>query len=256
MRRPTVLLAVVALPALGLAGCGLDDSAEVECRCTADTDLDSFPHCRDAELSEPRQEAGNPLSTRTPDCPSGALLFLREPTDPEAVLLNVRDTYEGFSPTQYMDQLTDSYLFAPDIGGVELYLEVFRPPPGYNPDPPDLDTLWTREDERRFVNTVLDRQRFQRLQFARWYDASRDERRLDADDSRQETYLFPYEITLTGQPDDEGAAAVTEVRGRAEVTLVTPSEENPVWSVRRWQDFRDEASAKATFTELRGEYSQ
>jgi len=247
----------VILVALGAqTGCGMDDSAEMECRCAEDTDLVAFPHCRDADLTTPRSDAGDPFSTRIPDCPSGALLFLREATDPEAVLLNVRDTFEGFSPGQYMDQLTDDFLFAPDVDGVETYRSVYLPPDGYHPDPPDVDTLWTRDDERRFANNLLDRQEFQRIQVIRWYDASKDERILSADEPRQETYVFPYQLELTAQPHEDGAALVTDVRGRAEVRLVTPSEENPVWTAQRWQDFRDEASTKPTLTELRGEYAQ
>lgn len=241
----------MALVTLVLASCGLDDGAQVACRCTEDTDRGLYPDCLEAD----QIEAGNPLSTRTPDCPSGALLFLREPNDPEAVLFNVRDTFEGFSPTQYMDQLTEDFLFAPDIDALQLYLEVYRPPDGYHPDL-DRDTLWAREEERRFASNLIDRQRFQRLKFTRWYDSSKDERDFDPEDTRRETYFFPYELVLTSQPDEEGVTKVVEVRGRAEVELVTPSDENPVWAIGRWQDFRDAASAKQTFTELRGEYSQ
>ncbi|MFH1566912.1 MAG: hypothetical protein ABIL09_02860 [Gemmatimonadota bacterium] len=237
--------------ALAIAGCGLDDGATAECRCTEATDRSTFPHC----LEPDQVEASNPLSTRLPECPSGAMLFLREPTDPEAVLFNIRDTFEGFSAVQYMDQLTATFLFAPDLDGVQLYLEVYRPPDGYNPDL-DADTLWAREEERRFANNLLDRQRFQRIQFRRWYDASKDQRRLDPEDPRQEAYLFPYEVVFTEQPAPDGTAPVIEVRGRAEVRMVSPSTENPVWSMARWQDFRDEASAKQTFTELRGAFAQ
>lgn len=253
-RRAAAALAAAALAA-ALWGCGLDDGAEVECRCTEATDLDAFPHCRDADLSAPREDPSNPLSMRIPDCPSGALLFLREPTSPEAVLFNVRDTFEGFSPTQYLDQLTEDFLFAPDIDGLERFRTVYLPPDGYNPDL-NLDTLWAREEERRFANNLIDRQRFQRIQFTRWYDAAKDERDFDPENTRLETYFFPYEMVLTSQPGEDGTAEVTEVRGRAEVIMVTPSDENPVWAVRRWQDFRDQASAKPTFTELRGEYAQ
>jgi len=251
-----------ALAAVAVAACGLSDSAQVQCLCTEDTDRTLYPDCVEAD----EVSADNPLSTRLPECPSGALLFLREPTDPEAVLFNVRDTFEGFSPTQYMDQLTEDFLFAPDLDGLQLYLEVFRPPAGYNPDPPDLDTLWAREAERRFALNLIDRQRFQRIQFTRWYDASEDERILDADNTRLETYVFPYALRLLSQPDNAGVVTVTAVRGEAEVDLVTPSDENPVWAVRRWQDFPGDAAADSaatdsaarvmTFTELRGANAQ
>ncbi len=41
-----------------------------------------------------------------------------------------------------------------------------------------------------------------------------------------------------------------------EVIVVTPNEENPTWAVRRWQDFRDPASAKTSFTQFRALFAQ
>lgn len=237
-----------------MAGCGIDDGSEVECRCTEDTDLDAFPHCSEVDLSAERPEATSPLSTRIPDCPSGRRLFLREPTNPEAVLFNVRDTYQGFGPVQYMDQLTEDFLFAPDIDGLQLHLVVFQPPEGYNPDL-DIDTLWAREAERRFANNLLDHKRFQRIEFVRWYDASKDQQ-IAYDDPLMETFIFPYELKLVEFPAADGTTPILEIRGRADVDLVTPSDENAVWLIRKWQDFRDPSSAKRSFTELRGEFSQ
>ena len=40
-----------------------------------------------------------------------------------------------------------------------------------------------------------------------------------------------------------------------QIDLVTTSDENPTWSIRRWQDFR-EPSSERTLTELRGEFAQ
>ena len=131
---------------------------------------------------------------------------------------------------------------------------MFQPPDGYNPDS-DRDTLWAREAERRFASNLLDRERFQRIEFTRWYDASQDETILH-DDPLVETYIVPYALKLTGSPSADGTSLILEVRGRAELDLVTPSEDNPVWLIRKWRDFRDAASAKRSFTELRGEFSQ
>ena len=46
------------------------------------------------------------------------------------------------------------------------------------------------------------------------------------------------------------------LKGRMEVEVFTPTAENPVWSLRRWQDFRDPASAKRTWTEARALFSR
>ncbi len=237
-----------------LAACSLEEGAEVECRCAEDTDLTAFPRCNDAG-DEAAADPSSPFSTRLPECPSGDLLFLREPTTSVAVVFNLRQAFEGFSPLQYVDQLSEDFLFAPELAGLELYREVYDLPSGYDPDPPDTDTLWTREEERRFAFNLLDRKNFQRISISRWYDANRDEQRLDPDDSQEETYIFPYIIDFTTQPGEEQVARVFEVRGRMQIDLATKSDENPEWSIRRWQDFR-EPSSERTFTELRGEFAQ
>lgn len=232
--------------ALCLAGCGLDDSAQVECRCTEDTDLERFPACRDAVLSADRPEASNPFAARLPDCPSGKRLSLLEPTRAEYVLFNIKTTFEGFSPIQYLDQLTEDFLFIPEPEGMDLYREVYNPPDDYVPE---RDTLWARAPERRFAVELLDRERFQTIEFRRWYESSRDQRTI-AEDGRSEMLFFPYEIDFTGQEES------FSLKGRMEVEMVTPTTENPVWTLRRWQDFRDPASAKQSWTELRGLFSR
>ena len=237
-----------------LAACGLEEGTEVECRCAEGTDLTAFPHCRDAAV-EAGPDPSSPFSTRLPECPSGGLLFLREPTTSENVVLNLRDSFEGFSPIQYVEQLSEDFLFAPELAGVELYREVFDLPPGYDPDPPDADTLWAREEERRFAFNLLDRKNFQNINISRWFDANQDEQRLDPDDPGRETYIFDYIIDFTTQPGEQLEARVFEVRGRMQIDLATTSDETPAWSVRRWQDFR-EPSSELTFTELRGLFAQ
>ena len=237
-----------------LSGCGLEEGAEVECRCTETTDLKSFPQCAEADPAAERTDPSSPFVGRTPDCPSGILLVLREPTTPEAVLFNIRDSFRGFSPVQYLDQLEESFLFVPDADGIELFLEVFQPPDGYNPEA-DLDTLWTRSQERRFANLVLDKEHFQKISFQRWYDSTRDQRIL-GDNRLVERYIFNYEIEFTEQPRAGIAATIFPIKGQMEVDITTPSLETPVWTIRRWRDFRDQASAKKSWTELRGEFSQ
>ncbi|MBT6145524.1 MAG: hypothetical protein HOH74_08850 [Gemmatimonadetes bacterium] len=243
-------LAVVGLT----SGCGLNDSAVIDCRCARDTDLSAFPACRDVDLGADHSDAESVFSTRVPDCPSGDLLFLREPTTPEAVLFNVRDTFEGFSPVQYVDQLAEDFLFVPELSGLEFYREIYNPPGDYNPDA-DSDTLWAWEEERRFATNVLDRQQFLQITISRWYDAGEDIPILYPDEPGRETYIFDYIVDFIEQPVGDGTPLAFEIRGRMEVDLVTPSEENPVWSIRRWQDFRAGVNDRS-FTELRGIFAQ
>ncbi len=237
-----------------LSGCGLEEGGEVECRCTESTDLRSFPQCADADPPAERTDPSSPFVGRTPDCPSGIQLVLREPTTPEAVLFNIRDSFRGFSPVQYLDQLEERFLFVPDPDDLQLFLEVFQPPEDYNPEA-DLDTLWTGSQERRFANLVLDKERFQRISFQRWYDSTRDQRIL-GDNPLVERYIFNYEIEFTEQPREGIGATIFPVKGQMEIDIATPSQENPVWTITRWRDFRDQASAKKSWTELRGEFSQ
>jgi len=239
------------LCALLLAGCGLADDAEVECRCTPDSDLSLFPACAEAALSGGDTGAGNPFAARLPDCPSGKRLSLLEPTRAEFVLFNIKTTFEGFSPVQYLDQLDEGFWFIPEPEGMDLYREVYQPPEGYAPE---RDTLWTTAQERTFAAGILDKERFQRAEFRRWYESTKDQRTI-AEDGRSEVFYFPYELDLI--PAAGGAnQEVFGIKGRMEVELFTPTAENPVWSLRRWQDFRDPASAKRSWTEARAIFSR
>ena len=236
---------------VGISGCGTRDDAQVECRCTEETDVRAFPQCAEAVSTE-SSDVGNPFSSRLAECPSGSRLFLREPTTPEAVLFNVSDTMRGLSPVQYMDQLTEDFLFVPDAEAMELYLDVYNPPTGYNPD---ADTLWNRDQERRFAVNVLDKTRFRDIKFKRWFQSSNDER-IVGDDPLEERYIFPYAIEFTEQSVGEVAGEVFELRGRLEVDVITETDDNPVWLIRRMRDFRDFATARRSLTEIRGDFAQ
>ncbi|MDP7449416.1 MAG: hypothetical protein QF689_12565, partial [Candidatus Latescibacteria bacterium] len=87
------------------------------------------------------------------------------------------------------------------------------------------------------------------------YDAGEDERQLYTDEPERETYIFDYILDFFEQPGEDGTTRAFEVRGRMEVDLVTPSEENPVWSIRRMQDFRAGVDDQS-LTELRGAFAQ
>ena len=141
------------------------------------------------------------------------------------------------------------------LGGIERYQEVFNPPGGYDPEPPDVDTLWTREQERQFIVNLLDKEKFLRIEFDRWYDSSRDERIQLAGNPLAETYRFPSKVIFTEKPKEGIVAEIIEISGRVHATVTTPTEETPVWIVTRWQDFRDLASVRRSWTELRGEFS-
>ena len=286
-----------------LSGCGMDDSAEVECRCTPETNRSLFP-CPEMAILErslttssgdsltetlwilqrdrlPRgmewiSEAlgdtlfpdsdwiiargdtlflrpsgtDNPFAPQIPDCPSGQLRFLREPTRAENVLANVKSIFEA-PPTsrnlgQYMDQLTADFTFVPDENDVQLHPEVYDA---------SRDTLWDRDQERSFAQAIFDPERIRIIRFLRWYRSSDDERIL-SDDQKSETFIFPYEAEFVEESGSGESPSLLSIKGWMEVDLVTPTVENPVWAIRQWRDQRDPATAKWSWGELRAEFAR
>jgi hypothetical protein len=234
-----------------LAGCGLEDSEAVVCRCTEDTNLNLFPHCFDAAVEGARQDPANPLTTRTPDCPSGSPLFLREPTDPVLVLLNLRTTVEKLNSVRYMEQFAANFVFVPDREDIDLHPEIYQAPENYDPD---RDTLWTWEQERFFATELLNSEKFQDPDFIRWYKSNLDEV-IPSEDGLMETYIFPYEIDFAEQPR-EGETNRFGLKGQMIIVFTTPTPENPIWTIQRWEDQRDPASAKRSWGELRAEFAR
>lgn len=233
-----------------LAGCGLGDSELVECRCAPDTSVLLFPRCAGDDGTTDRSDPTTPFSTQVPDCPSGQQLFLLERIRPESVLANIRSVFqakpETRSPEQYMDQFTDDFTFVPDIEDVQLHPEVYDT---------GRDTLWGSDQERSFARAILDPERIQSVRFLRWYESSKDER-IPSDDQLRDTFIFPYEaefieVVAAAEGDSTTTLNAIGIKGFMEVDLVTPTVENPVWSVAVWRDRRDQASAKFSWGELR-----
>ncbi len=231
-----------------LAGCTIGDSEQVDCRCAEGTSIELFPHC--AAGVEERPDPRTPLSTQIPDCPSGQQLSLRDPHTPAAVLANLISILQApadrRSPQQYMDQFAENFIFFPDPDDVQLYPEIYDA---------DRDTLWGAAEEDDFARLILSSERIHRAHFVRWFRSAADER-IVSDDQLRETFIFPYEaefIEIIGEAD---SVATIGIKGLATIELVTPTEENPVWSIAVWQDQRDRASAKFSWGELRARFSQ
>ena len=235
-----------------LTGCAIGDSEHVDCRCAPDTSAQFFPHC-DGVVQE-RSDPKTPLSTQIPDCPSGPRLFLRERTTPASVLANLTSIFqaqpESRSPQQYMEQFTDDFVFIPDDEDVQLYPEVYDA---------DRDTLWGAAEERNFARLILS-ERIHSARFVRWFKSS--DERIISDDELRETFEFPYEaefveIISAAEADSvETKFKTIGIKGLAIIDLVTPTVENPVWSIAAWRDRRDRASAKFSWGELRAIFSQ
>ena len=243
------------LLAVLLTGCALGDSEQVDCRCASDTSVQLFPHCADVAEDE-RPDPKTPLSTQIPDCPSGPQLPLLQPTRPEYVLANIISILqaqpESRNPEQYMEQFTDDFVFIPDDEDVQLYPEIYSV---------GRDTVWGVAEERNFARVILSPERLLSAQFLRWFKSSLDEKIL-ADDGLRETFIFPYEaefveiISAAGTESGETTLRPIGIKGLVEIDLVTPTVENPVWSIAAWRDRRDRASAKFSWGELRARFSQ
>ncbi len=235
-----------------LYGCGLGDAEQADCRCGPETNTVLFPRCAGVNLDAESDAAASPFSTQIPDCPSGRQLFLLERTRPEFVLSNISSIFqaapESRSAEQYMDQLTERFSFIPDEEDIQLHPEVY-----------DIsrDTLWTAEQERDFARAILDPERIQSVSFKRWFSASLDER-IPSEDQLSETFIFPYEVEFVevASAEGEGGSNTIGVKGFMEIDLVTPTVENPVWTISQWRDFRDRASAKFSFGELRALFAR
>lgn len=242
------------LIAVLLTGCAISDSEQVDCRCAPETNAQLFPHC-DGVVEE-RPDSKTPLSTQIPDCPSGQQLTLLNPTRPEYVLANLEDIFEAQSvkrsPQQYMEQFTDAFVFEPDLEDVQLYPEIYGT---------GRDTLWGIAEERNFARIILSSERLHSADFIRWFKSSLDESIL-SDDQLRETFIFPYEaefveiISAAGGDSEEKEFNRIGIKGLVEIDLVTPTVENPVWSIAAWRDRRDQASAKFSWGELRAHFSQ
>ena len=242
------------LLAVLLTGCAIGDSEQVDCRCAPDTSVQLFPHCDG--LAEERPDPKTPLSTQIPDCPGGQQLFLRERTRPEAVLANLTSIFQAQpelrSPQQYMEQFTDDFVFIPDDEDVQLYPEIYDA---------DRETLWGAAKERNFARIILSSERIHSARFVRWFKSSLD-KRIPADDELRETFIFPYEaefveiISAPGEDSGETKFNTIGLKGVVEIDLVTPTVENPVWSISVWRDRRNRASAKFSWGQLRALFSQ
>jgi len=278
---PTPNLFWLAL-ALLLTGCGLDDSAVVECRCTPETAAGLFPACpsifevveregreywvtdggdsldaqldwvtvRGSAVHVTRGSDGSPFTTQMPDCPSGKQLSLLEPTRPEYALFNLRSIFQASPQSrnldQYMDLLTEDFTFLPDEQDILLHPEVYDSA---------SDTLWNRVQERGFAQAILAPERIGEIRFIRWYKSSTDERYL-AEDQLLETFKFPYEVEFVEKAAEGGEAGLLAIKGWMEIDLVTPTVENAVWTIQQWRDERDPATAKRSWGELRAEFAR
>ena len=246
LERPAHFLPALLLSA-ALSACGLGDSEQAECRCGPDSSTVLFPRCADVEFAE-SGDVANPFATQIPECPSGQQLFLLERTRPEFVLSNIRTIFsaapESRSTDQYMEQLTENFSFVPDEEDIPRHPDVYVA---------SRDTLWNAAQERSFARAILDPERIQSVRFVRWFQSSLDER-IPSEDQLSETFIFPYELSFTEvgeQGESEEAGNIIGIKGFMEVDLVTPTVENPVWTVAEWRDQRDLASAKFSWGELR-----
>ena len=231
--------------------CGPGDSDLSDCRCSPDSNTVIFPHCAEAEATFDK-ESTNLFGVQVPECPSGKQVFLLQRTRPEYALINVRTIFsaqpESRNPEQYLEQLTEDFVFIPDLEDAARYPDVYKE---------DEESIWTIEDEKDFARAILDPDRIGTVRFIRWFQPAIDER-IPSEDQLSETFIFPYELEFTeisNANGDEINSAVN-IAGFMEIEFFTPTIENPVWNIKQWRDLRDRASAKFSWGELRAIFAR
>lgn len=287
------LLLVRLLPGLLLVlGCGLQDSALVECRCTPDTNHALFPGC--PRMVAVEASDGKGWVTAVGDTLKVYWITAAGDTlDPDADWVLVKGTAVRWAgpvgsggplatgvpecpsgqPLNLLERTRPAYVllnlqrvFESESRNVSQYLDQLAANFTFVPDPLDVqnhpevyavgaDTLWGRDQERAFAQAVLDPERIRAIHFTRWYESSRDQR-IISEDQLLETFIFPYEVEFTEPPGPDGEARVVVIKGWSEIDLVTPTLENPVWELRQWRDRRDAATAKFSWGELRAEFAR
>tara|TARA_B100001094_G_scaffold269850_2_gene274372 strand:+ start:465 stop:1250 length:786 start_codon:yes stop_codon:yes gene_type:complete len=252
-RSRSILDRMIFLTGMSFLGfsCGPGDSDLSDCRCSPDSNTVIFPHCAEAEPSFDK-ETTNPFGVQVPECPSGKQVFLLQRTRPEYALINVRTIFsaqpESRNPEQYLEQLTEDFIFIPDLEDAARYPNIYNE---------GEEFVWTIENEGDFARTILDPDRIGIVRFVRWFQPALDER-IPSEDQFMETFIFPYELEFTeiSNTDGDEINSVVSIAGLMEVDFFTPTIENPVWNIKQWRDLRDRASAKFSWGELRAIFAR
>ena len=161
----------------------------------------------------------SPFSTRTPEEPEKPRPYrlLSRSIAPGNVLINLKTVYDyALSVDDYMDGLSEEFLFEPDPSDALVYEDTFSSP-------------WNAERERTFTANLFDRilsdpQDTPRV-LTRWEEIVADD-----EEEREAYFEYEYKLEFRDKQDESWKAA----EGKAYLYLRKGEDEN--WALSRWVD--------------------
>ncbi len=172
----------------------------------------------------------NPFATREPEPPTGEQLPLLEPTSAENVLKNLEISCEYMSINDYMDTLSEDFLFVPDGSDSERFPDVFSEP-------------WGREEESIFCQRLFDKEMTTLISFSSSVDSNAT---VIEETAEFVHYRYDYHIALIHHHHTD---APRSVKGSAEFSLRCDQQGN--WIIFQWED---EKTDSHTWGELRATF--
>ena len=161
----------------------------------------------------------SPFSTRTPEEPEKPRPYrlLSRSIAPGNVLINLKTVYDyALSVDDYMDGLSEEFLFEPDPSDALVYEDAFSSP-------------WNAERERTFTANLFERilsdPQKTPLVLTRWEE-------IIADDQKEREAYFEYEYKLEFRDKQDESWKAAE--GKAYLYLQKGEDEN--WALSRWVD--------------------
>lgn len=166
----------------------------------------------------------NPFATRQAEDPfkTDGGLPLRAPNTSKNALENLRVTWEGRSATNYLDVLSEDFVFVPDKIDEESFPQVYQ-----------TGSMWDRGREEEFATRLFSRKGAELVLFENW-NIEPPELLRSTDGGKNDEYKYHYSIGLlygAGQAID----APKHLAGTARIFL---RELNGSWFVYRIEDSR------------------
>jgi len=175
----------------------------------------------------------NPFATRTPEIPEvgGKRLPMLDPSSALNVLSNLKIAYQGLSPLDYLDTLSEDFVFVPDPRDAEVFPDV------YTPEEP-----WDKARESLFAGNLLSDNVTESIWFRKWPPELME---LD-EEEKKETYEYQYDISLV-----HGRDAPSRIRGTGYIFL--RERDDGTWAIYRWEDEKTD-QVVGTWGELRARF--
>ena len=175
----------------------------------------------------------NPFGTRAPEVPEvgGRRLPMLVPSSAMNVLNNLKIAYQGLSPLDYLDTLSEDFVFVPDPRDAEMFPDVYMP-----------DQPWDKARESLFTGNLLSDNVTESIWFRAWPPELTE---LD-EAEKKEIYEYEYEVSLV-----HGRDAPSKIQGTGYISL--REGDDGVWVIYRWEDEKTNLLV-STWGELRAKF--